>query len=52
VIWTAHGLIYRWPATRLDEKALEDWVGQKGEWLSGIVRKLAGRLAGRWKKAS
>jgi lipid A 4'-phosphatase len=48
VIWTAHGLIYRWPATRLDEKALEDWIGHKGEWLSG----LAGRLAGRWKKAS
>jgi len=48
VIWTAHALIYRWPATRLDEKALEDWIGHKGEWLSG----LAGRLAGRWKKAS
>src|ERR1700758_2048800 len=30
VIWTAHGLIYRWPATRLDEKALEDWLGPKG----------------------
>jgi membrane-associated PAP2 superfamily phosphatase len=48
VIWTAHGLIYRWSATRLDEKALADWLGQRGEWLSG----LAGRLAGRWKKAS
>jgi membrane-associated phospholipid phosphatase len=48
VVWTAHGLIYRWPATRLDEKALEDWLGQKGEWFSA----LAGRLAGRWKKAS
>jgi len=48
VIWATHGLIYRWSATRLDEKALEDWLGQKGEWLSA----LAGRLAGRWKKAS
>ena len=48
LIWTAHGLIYRWPATRLDEKALEDWLGEKGEWLAG----LAGRLAGRLKKAS
>jgi membrane-associated PAP2 superfamily phosphatase len=48
VIWSAHGVIYRWPATRLDEKVLEDWLGQIGEWLSG----LAGRLAGRWKKAS
>ena len=24
VVFTAHGLIYRWPATRLDEKALRD----------------------------
>jgi hypothetical protein len=48
VVWSAHGVIYRWPATRLDEKVLEDWLGQIGEWLSG----LAGRLAGRWKKAS
>jgi membrane-associated PAP2 superfamily phosphatase len=52
LIWTAHGLIYRWPATRLHEKALEDRLGQIGERLSGIVRKLVGRLAGRWKKAS
>jgi membrane-associated PAP2 superfamily phosphatase len=48
VIWTAHGLIYRWPATRLDEKALEDRLGQIGEWLSS----LGGRLARRGKKAS
>ena len=52
VIWTAHGLIYRWPATRLDEKTAEDWLGQKGEWLSGMVCNVVGRLAGRWKKAS
>ena len=52
VIWTVHGLVYRWSATRLDEKALEDWLGQNGEWLSGIVCNVAGRLAGRWKKAS
>ena len=44
VVFTAHGLIYRWPATRLDEKALEDRFGQTGEWLR--------TLAGRWKKAS
>jgi len=48
VIFTAHGLIYRWPATRLDEKALADRLGQIGERLSGVAR----RLAGRWKKAS
>jgi membrane-associated PAP2 superfamily phosphatase len=52
VTWVAHGLIYRWPATRLDEKPLEDWLGHTGEWLSGMVRTIAGRLAGRWKKAS
>lgn len=48
VIFAAHGLIYRWRATRLDEKALEDRLSRAGEWLGGIVR----RLAGRWKKAS
>jgi membrane-associated PAP2 superfamily phosphatase len=47
VIWIAHGLIYRWPATRLDAKALEDRLGEAGNWLSGLVRRL-----GRWKKAS
>ncbi len=52
VVWTTHGLIYRWPATRLDEKMLEDWFGRISEWLAGKVRSLAGRLAGRWKKAS
>jgi membrane-associated PAP2 superfamily phosphatase len=48
VVFSAHGLIYRWPATRLDEKTLEDRLGQIGERL----RTLAGRVAGRLKKAS
>jgi membrane-associated PAP2 superfamily phosphatase len=48
VIWTAHGLIYRWPATRLNEKELEDRLGEAGEWLAGRIR----WLAGKWKKAS
>src|SRR5215469_2978958 len=52
VVFTAHGLIYRWPATRLDEKALENWLGRVGERLSGMGRHMAGRLAGRWKKPS
>lgn len=43
LIWTAHGLIYRWPATRLDEKALEDGLGRIGEWLTGAARRLAAR---------
>ncbi len=48
VIFTAHRLIYRWPATRLDEKALEERLGAAGEWLSARLR----RLARKWKKAS
>lgn len=26
VIWTMHGLIYRWPRTRLDETGLDRWL--------------------------
>ena len=52
VVFTAHGLIYRWPATRLDEKVLQDRLGQSGERLSGALRGAARRLAGGWKKAS
>jgi hypothetical protein len=48
LVWIAHGLIYRWPATRLDEKALEDRLGRAGEWLADTAR----RLASRAKKAS
>jgi membrane-associated PAP2 superfamily phosphatase len=51
VVFTAHGLIYRWPATRLDEKALEDRLGQAGDWLNDVLGNLTRRLAGRWKKA-
>jgi lipid A 4'-phosphatase len=43
LIWTAHGLIYRWPATRLDEKAVEDRLGRAGEWLAGAARRLRSR---------
>jgi membrane-associated PAP2 superfamily phosphatase len=52
LVFTAHGLIYRWPSTRLDEKALEDRLGQIGERINAVVGNLARRLAGRWKKAS
>src|SRR5262249_35528403 len=40
LIWAMHGLIYRWPATRLDEKAAEDWLGRAGEWLIATARRL------------
>jgi membrane-associated PAP2 superfamily phosphatase len=52
VVFTAHGLIYRWPATRLDEKVIEGRLGQIGERINAVVGNLARRLAGRWKKAS
>src|SRR5262249_57302949 len=52
VTWVAHGLIYRWPATRLDEKPLEDWLGHTGEWVSGQVRTISGWLHRAWEKAS
>ena len=52
VVFTAHGLIYRWPATRLDEKALEDRLGQIGERVNAAVSNLVRRLAGQGKKAS
>jgi lipid A 4'-phosphatase len=48
LVWTVHGLIYRWPATRQDEKALENGLGGAGEWLASAAR----RLASRAKKAS
>jgi len=35
LIWLVHGLIYRWPATRIDEKAFEDRLAWLGEWLRG-----------------
>ena len=45
LIWVVHGLIYRWPRTRLDEKALEDELARTGE-------ELARRFANRTKKGS
>jgi lipid A 4'-phosphatase len=50
LIWTIHGLIYRWPATRIDEKALEDRLAHAGDWLRERLGGLARRLADRTKK--
>jgi membrane-associated PAP2 superfamily phosphatase len=30
IIWIAHGLIYRWPRTRLSDEKIEDAVGRAG----------------------
>jgi len=56
LIWTLHGLIYRWPSTRIDEKALEGRLARIGEWLGASVTTLfngvARRRAARTKKGS
>ena len=46
VIWVAHGLIYRWPATRIDEAAAESWLTQAGEGLAALARRLTDRRSG------
>jgi membrane-associated PAP2 superfamily phosphatase len=54
LIWLVHGLIYRWPKTRIDEKALENRLARIGEWLGARITELfngvASRLAVRTKK--
>ena len=52
LIWVVYALIYRWPSTRIDEKALEDRLARIGEWLGTRVSGIARRFAGRTKKAS
>jgi lipid A 4'-phosphatase len=51
LIWTAHGLIYRWPATRLSEERIERLLAQSGEALAAMAANLARRLAERSKKS-
>jgi lipid A 4'-phosphatase len=56
LIWLVHGLIYRWPSTRIDERALESRLSRIGEWLGARFGALfdgaARRLAERTKKGS
>jgi lipid A 4'-phosphatase len=56
LIWLVYGLIYRWPSTRIDEKALEERLGRIGEWLgarfAAVFDGAARRLAERTKKGS
>ncbi len=44
VIWLMHGLIYRWPATRIDEAAVERRLADAGETLAALVRRLKDRI--------
>ena len=43
LIWLVHGLIYRWPATRIDEAAAERRLTEAGEKLGALARRLGGR---------
>jgi lipid A 4'-phosphatase len=43
LIWLIHGLIYRWPATRIDEVAAERRLTEAGENLGALARLLTGR---------
>jgi len=52
LIWVVYALIYRWPSTRIDGKALEDRLARIGEWLGTRIGGMARRFAGRTKKAS
>ena len=40
VIWTVHGLIYRWPATRISEDSIEDRLTRSG----AAIRQALARL--------
>jgi lipid A 4'-phosphatase len=43
VIWVAHGLIYRWPATRLTDEAIEQPLRKSGMVLATLLRRLTHR---------
>jgi lipid A 4'-phosphatase len=42
VIWTCHGLIYRWRRTRLSDAAIEELLQRLGDALTSFVRRLGG----------
>lgn len=43
VIWLMYGLIYRWPATRIDEAAAERRLADAGDALAAMARRLTRR---------
>jgi lipid A 4'-phosphatase len=43
LIWFLHGLIYRWPATRIDEAVAERRLTEAGEQLAALARRLMAR---------
>jgi len=52
LVWTAHGLVYRWPATRISEDSIERPLVRVGEALRDGLAALARRIAGRPGKPS
>jgi membrane-associated PAP2 superfamily phosphatase len=46
LIWLVHGLIYRWPATRIDEAAAERRLTEAGDKLAALARRLISRSRG------
>jgi membrane-associated phospholipid phosphatase len=52
VVWIGHGLIYRWPRTRLDESRVEGFLSQAGEAFRAALSALSARLTGRASKES
>jgi membrane-associated PAP2 superfamily phosphatase len=47
VVWTLHGLIYRWQPTRTTDEAVERPLAQGGLALRAALRSFARRIAGR-----
>jgi len=43
LIWLLHGLIYRWPATRIDEAAAERRLTEAGDKLGALARRVRDR---------
>jgi lipid A 4'-phosphatase len=43
LIWLVHGLIYRWPATRIDEAAAERRLAEAGDKFAALARRLMDR---------
>lgn len=44
IIWAVHGFIYRWPATRIDDAAIEAFLGQLGQSLRDAAAALVQRI--------
>jgi lipid A 4'-phosphatase len=52
LIWVTHGLLFRWPATRMTDEAVERPLVRAGEGLRRAVASLARRFRGQTGKSS